>query len=208
LRCGGQRWVKFDVKRENFTSTGRNDFFILEPGYQLTLEGNGERLVITVLDETKTVDGVETRIVEEREWSDGKLAEVSRNFFAIDKATNDAYYFGEEVADYKDGKIVGHSGEWASGENGARYGLIMPARPTVGQKAYQEITPKKAMDRFEVVSIDEKVKTPAGTFEKCLKTRETTPLEPKEKEHKLYAPGVGLLTDGQMKLVKYGQKEK
>jgi hypothetical protein len=35
-----------------------------------------------VLDETKTVDGVETRIVEERETVNGKPIEVSRNYFA------------------------------------------------------------------------------------------------------------------------------
>jgi hypothetical protein len=38
-----------------------------------------------------------------------------------------------------------------------------------------------------------------------LKVEETTPLEPKEKEHKFYARGVGLLSDGDMKLVKFGK---
>jgi hypothetical protein len=33
---------------------------------------------------------------------------------------------------------------------------------------------------------------------------ETTPLEPGEKETKYYAPGVGLLKDGPMKLVRAG----
>src|SRR2546423_14607599 len=32
----------FNVPKENFTSTGRNDFFILEPGYQLVLTGKDE----------------------------------------------------------------------------------------------------------------------------------------------------------------------
>src|SRR3954469_4138570 len=104
----------FDVKPESFSSVGHNDYFILEPGYVLTYEGkeNGKpgKLVITVTNETKLVDGVKTRVVEEREWSDGKLAEVSRNFFAIDQSTDDGYYFGEEVDEYKDGKLSGHGG--------------------------------------------------------------------------------------------------
>ena len=170
--------------------------------------GKPAGLVITVLDDTKTVDGVETRVVEERETKDGKIVEVSRNYFAIDKATGDAYYFGEEVDNYKNGKLVNHAGAWEAGKNGARYGLFMPAKPKVGQKHYQEIAPKEAMDRAEVISVEETVKVPAGTFEHCLKTRETTPLEPDEKEHKFYAPEVGLLIDGGMKLVKFGQKDK
>ena len=58
-----------------------------------------------------------------------------------------------------------------------------------------------AMDRAEIVSINEVVKTPAGTFEKCLKTRETTPLEPDVEEFKWYAPGVEPIRDGTLKLI-------
>jgi hypothetical protein len=42
-------------------------------------------LVITVLNETKVVDGIETRVVEERESEDGELVEISRNYFAVCK---------------------------------------------------------------------------------------------------------------------------
>ena len=54
----------FPLEKDELASSGRNPYFILEPGYQLTLEDDAERLVITVLNETKKVDGVETRIVE------------------------------------------------------------------------------------------------------------------------------------------------
>jgi hypothetical protein len=63
------------------------------------------------------------------------------------------------------------------------------------------------MDRAEVTSVDEKVKVPAGEFTKCVKTIETTPIEPDEHETKIYAPNVGQLGDGPMKLIKYGKKE-
>ena len=65
-----------------FTSTGRNPFFILEPNYQLTLAGEEEgqrvELTITVLNETREINGTETRVIEERETSGGELVEVSR----------------------------------------------------------------------------------------------------------------------------------
>ena len=79
---------QFVIEPNDLTSTGRNPYFVLEPGYQLTLEAGAERLVVTVLDETKVVNGVETRIVEERETKGGAVVEVSRNFFAISRRTN------------------------------------------------------------------------------------------------------------------------
>ena len=194
----------FASEKSTLVPTGRNPYFILEPGYQLVLEGGAERLVISVLNDTRTIDGVETRVVEERESKHGKVVEVSRNFFAICKRTGSVYYFGEEVDDFKDGKIVGHHGAWLAGEHGAKFGLMMPGLPLLKSRYYQEMAPGAAMDRAEIVSLAATLKTPACTFEHCLKTEETTPLEPGEREAKHYAPGIGLIQDGAMKLVSYG----
>ena len=196
----------FAIEPGELVSTGRNPYFVLEAGHQMTFEGGTERLVITVLDETKTVDGVETRIVEERETKDGKLVEVSRNFFAISKRTNSVFYFGEEVDIYKDGKIANHEGAWMSGVNGAKFGLMMPGQVLLKARFYQEVAPKVAMDRAEIVSMTETVTTPAGEFKNCLKIEETTPLEA-DVSYKIYAPGVGLVQDGALKLVKRGKAE-
>lgn len=195
----------FDVNKSNLVSVGKNPYFILEPGYRLQLKDNEATLTITVLNDTKLVDGVETRVVEEREEASGQLTEVSRNYFAIDKTTNSVYYFGEDVDDYKDGKVVGHGGSWLAGEKGAKFGLMMPGKPKVGEKFYQEQAPEEAMDRFEVVAVNEEFTTPAGTFKNCLRTRESSAIE-KGSEEKIYAPGVGLLKDEDFLLVKYGVK--
>ncbi len=190
-----------------FLTTGRNTYFILEPGYQLTLAGKDGKdstvLIITVLNETKKVGNVETRVVEENESVNGKTIEISRNYFAFCKQTGSVYYFGEEVDNYKDGKIENHSGAWlAEGKNKA--GVQMPGLVLLGARYYQEIAPGAAMDRAENLSITETKETPAGKFTNVLKTEETTPLEPKEKEYKLYAPGIGLIKDEELLLVKYG----
>lgn len=197
----------FAVEREFLTSRGKNPYFILEPGYQLVLEGGNERLVVSVLDETKLIDGIETRVVEERETKNDKLVEVSRNFFAISRRTNNVYYFGEEVDEYKDGKLASHPGAWLSGEKGARFGLMMPGLPLLKARFYNEVAPRVAMDRAEIVDVEATLKTPAGIFTKCLKIEETTPLEPGAKEYKHYAPGIGLIQDGSLKLVKYSASE-
>jgi hypothetical protein len=197
----------FEVDKSDLASVGTNRFLILAPGYELVLEGReGPRkttLTVTVLPETKQVDGVETRVVEERETVGGKVVEVSRNYFAISRRTGDVFYFGEDVDDYKDGKVVGHAGKWLSGVAGARFGLIMPGRPLLGARYYQELAPKAAMDRAEVVSLTDRLETPAGTFENCLKTEETSAIE-SGREYKLYAPGIGLIQDGGLKLVRHG----
>jgi hypothetical protein len=205
LLVAAQPWSQtFPVDTKELVTEGESTYFILKPGYQSTFEGkeDGEaaKLVITVLPETVTVGSIATRVVEEREWQGGQLVEVSRNFFAMHPKTGDAYYFGEDVDMYRNGRVVSHEGAWRHGSNHAHFGLMMPGAPTVGMRFYQELAPRVAMDRAEIVGMNETLTTPAGTFTKCLKTRESTPLEPGS-EYKIYAPGVGLVQDSTLKLV-------
>ncbi len=195
---------RFPVEPGELVSSGRNRFFILEPGYQMVFKKGGEELIKTVLTETKKVGEVETRVVEEKESKNGQVFEISRNFYAISKRTSSVYYFGEEVDFYENGKIVNHEGAWLSGVNGARFGLMMPGLPLMGGRYYQESAPKVALDRSEIVSLSETVETPAGIFKNCLKTEESTPLEPGVKEYKYFAAGIGLVKDQHLELIKYG----
>lgn len=200
----GKKWTKsFGHENCTFSSVGKNRFFILQPGYRLVLESRAEKVTITVLNETKKIRGVETRIVEEREEKNGKLVEVSRNFFAECKEHGDVFYFGEEVDDYKDGKIVGHSGAWRADEKDSQEGILMPGTILLGARHYQEISPK-AMDRAEILRDDVTMKTPAGTFKDCITVEETSGLDPDEKCYKTYAPGVGLIQDEDLLLTSYG----
>jgi len=84
---------------------------------------------------------------------------------------------------------------------------MMPGLPLLGARYYQEIAPGVAIDRAEIIGMTVKLKVPAGSFENMLKIEETTPLEPSEKEYKLYAREIGLLKDGSLELVKYGFPE-
>ena len=196
-----------------FETVGENAYFILRPGFQLVLEGeeDGEvvRVEITVLDETKNIvlqemGEVETRVVEEREYVDGEILENSRNFFAICSETSDVYYFGEEVDIYEDGEVVSHEGAWRAGEDGAKGGLIMPGTFLLGSRYFQEYAPGVAMDRAENVEMGPSVTTKGGTFSDCVKVEETTPLDPGELGYKVYCPGIGVIQDGEIELVEYG----
>ena len=205
LFVAAQPWTDtFPVDTKELVTAGESTYFVLKPGYQATFEGKEDRkaakLVITVLPETVTIGGVETRVVEEREWQAGQLIEVSRNFFAMHPKTGDVYYFGEDVDMYQGGRVVSHEGAWRHGSNGARFGLMMPGTPAVGMRFYQELAPRVAMDRAEIISVSETLTTPAGTFTKCVKSKESTPLE-SGSEYKIYAPGIGLVQDSTLKLV-------
>jgi hypothetical protein len=205
-----EEWMtSFNLESCDFASTGENSYFILKPGFQAILEGDesGEelQLTMTVLNETKVVDGIETRVLEERETEGGNLVEVSRNYFAICKPTNNAIYFGEDVDMYEDGEIVSHEGAWLAGQDGAKAGMIMPGDTSEGMRYYQEIAPGVAEDRAEIVSVNGVLNTPAGNFENVLETEETNPLKPGEKESKFYAPGIGLIREDVLKLVEYTQ---
>jgi hypothetical protein len=191
-----------------FNDTGSNPYFILEPNYRQVLVANesdaAAELTITVLNETREVNGTQTRVVEERETENGELVEISRNFFAICDETNSVFYFGEEVDDYENGAIVSHAGAWLAGEGENKAGLIMPGTVLLGARYYQEIAPNIAVDRAEIIEIDSELVVPAGSFNDVLVIAESNPLEPGVEELKYYAPGIGLLQDEDLKLVEYG----
>ena len=100
--------------------------------------------------------------------------------------------------------MVKHDGARLAGSNGNKAGLIMSGSPTLGMKYYQEIAPGVALDRAEIISLDETCETPAGTVASCLKVKEGTALDVYESEYKYYAPDIGLIREEDLLLTKYG----
>jgi len=171
-----------------------NPYFPLVPGTTFIYEGTThnkstyEEFVVT--HQTKTILGVETRVVRDTNWENGKLVEETFDWFAQDNAGN-VWYFGEFSTEYKNGKVIGHEGSWEAGVNGASAGIIMEAKPKIGDTYQQELAPGIAEDMATVLSLNESVCVPFGCFSNVLKTEDFTPLEPGVVEHKYYAPGIG-----------------
>lgn len=135
---------------------------------------------------------VEVLVMEDREFESGKLAEVTLDYFAqADDGT--VYYMGEDVDEYKNGKIVGHSGAWLYGKQTKIPGELMPGNPKVGGKFRSEDVPKITTEDCEVLSFSETVNVPAGTYENCLKIKEV--LSDGGIEYKYYAKGVGCIRE-------------
>jgi len=190
----------FDVDRKNLGPVGHNPHFPLTTGLKLHLTDGSQTVVFSVLNETKVVDGVETRVVEEYETRGGELIEISRNYYAIDRIKGDVYYFGEDVDIYENGKVVSHDGAWLSGANGAKFGLMMPGKIAVGDRFYLEMAPG-AVERVEIASIDATLETPAESFSNVVYALEYDELDGGTSQ-KWYAPGIGMVGDDSMRVVK------
>jgi hypothetical protein len=158
-----------------------------------------------VLAKRGRVSGVPVTVVDVREYEDGALVEHTRDYYA-ERRNGDVMYMGERVDDIEDGKVVGHEGEWLAGQGNARPGVFMPAEPKLGDVFEQERAPGVAEDRSKVVAVDLRVRTPAGRFDDCIRTRDFAPLD-KKTEFKLYCAGVGLVREqargSRVNLVRY-----
>jgi hypothetical protein len=191
-----------------FSLTIDNEFFPLEVGAQLVLEGEDDegvviRVEIDVLDETEEVAGVATRVVTETEYEDDELVEVSWNWFA-QAADGTVCYFGEDVDDYEDGEVVGHGGAWRAGEDGHLPGIIMPGDPEVGQIFFQEFAEGVAEDMSEITAFGEAISVPAGEFDDTLTAMDFDRLDGCDgADKKVYIRGIGLAIDESAELISY-----
>jgi hypothetical protein len=196
---------QFSAAKHDVAANGPNPYFILEAGYQLVLEGNDASTTITVKDEVRIIDSVETRVVETRETHGDELIEVCLNYYAVNQRTHDVLCFGQDVDIYLGGRVVAHDGTWSAGIEGARVGLRLPGRPRLYEKHYPDIAPGVAMTRAEVVELGVTVATRVREFKGCLHTIETTPFKRGQTVHKWYAPGIGLVQRDELTLVQFGQ---
>ena len=186
----------------DFVSTVDHPYFPLVLGtvweYEVRgTEEDGERVMITVLNESKVVDGVPVVVVQDRTIdADGELVELTYDWYAQDKVGN-VWYLGERTTVYEDGE-VSRKGSWEAGVDDARAGLIMVAKPRVGKTYQQSYDHGEAEDVGKILSIDEIITVPAGRYENVIRTADITPLEPELIENKWYARDVGLIQEADL----------
>jgi hypothetical protein len=185
-----------------FVTTVDNPYFPLVAGTRLVLVGTGDTAgeldTIEVLDDTRTVMGVECVVVRDEVSLDGEPVEVTLDWYAQDVDGN-VWYFGEETAEYEGDTPVSTAGSWEAGVDGAQPGVIMPADPTVDVTYRQEFFRGEAEDVARVVELGkDDVMVALGSYDDVLVTEDWTPLEPRVREQKFYAPGIGLIMERQV----------
>lgn len=183
------------INPSDFSTKVDNPYFTLTPGATFdykrsNADGTTEIVKTVVTNQTRQVLGVKTLVIWDRAWLDGKLIEDTYDWYAQSRDGN-VWYFGEDTKQYKDGSVIGTKGSWEGGVNGAEPGIIMKARPQVGDSYRQEYSKGIAEDTAQVLALDKAVSTPYGSFTGCLQTLDTSTLDPNLKEHKYYCPQAG-----------------
>jgi hypothetical protein len=180
-----------------------NPWFPLKPGTRYTyrgVEGNAHtRDVMIATYRTRKIDGVVCRIVFDRVWSNGRLEERTRDFYA-QTTSGTVWYFGERTATLdRQGNVKSRDGSFTSGVDGAEAGIFMTPHPRVGPSHYQEYYPGQALDIYTVVRRDATVTVPLVHSAHALLTREVTPLEPGVVDHKYYVRDIGSVREQTVK---------
>lgn len=200
--CGGDTGSSLPTGAEEvsldpaeFTTEIDNPYWPMAPGDRWVFretdgEGGEQRVEVAVTDDVRTVMGIEARVVHDVVTEDGQLVEDTYDWYAQDTDGN-IWYLGEETKEYENGEVKTTGGSWEAGVDGAQPGIAVPADPESGLAYRQEHYPGEAEDEAEVLSVDEWVAVPAGSYRDVLLTKDFTPLQPEILEHKFYAPGVG-----------------
>jgi hypothetical protein len=195
------------IDAADFVAVVDNPLLSYAPGTVFRYKNSdGDLIEQQVLTETRTLLGVSCVVVHDsNRKADGQLVEDTHDYFAQDR-TGNVWYFGESTRAYA-GTMVSTAGSWAAGEACARPGIVMKAHPQVGDSYRQEYLAGEAEDEAEVVSVNETVTVPFGTFRGCVKTREHTALAPGDVENKYYCPGVGEVLAVDIGSIDQGKRE-
>jgi hypothetical protein len=178
-------------------------YFPLTPNQRLVYEGtvkdadgiHRHRVVFTVTDLVKWVDGMNTRVILDEDYADGVLAEAELAFFAQDAAAN-VWSRGEYPEEYDHGRFVGAPRAWTGGLRGARSGVLVPGRPRTGAPPFtQGRAPAVGFDDVgQVVATGLRLCVPTGCYSDVVKIKEWAPNAPQDGyQLKYYAPHVGLV---------------
>jgi hypothetical protein len=192
------------LERDNFPASPRvnNGFLPLVPGMQFILDGfvigddglhHPHRIVTTVTDLTKVIDGVQTIVVYDVDIEDGVLTE-SELFFEAQDRSGTEWLLGEYPEEWSNGKLTGAPSTWLSGVLGGHAGITMLAHPQVGTPTYIQGLARSVgfFDCATVYASGQHTCVPAGCYDNVLVTDEFGPLDPKGgHQRKFYAPGVG-----------------
>ncbi len=150
-----------------------------------------ETIHVEVLAETREVNGVTATVVYDVVALDDVVVEETWDWYAQDTAGN-VWYLGEDTCEFEAGECAVHAGAWEWGVDGALPGVLMPGEPVVdGQPYFQEYHEGVAEDVGEILEIGGTIEVGETTWTDCVRTADTSHLDPELSEEKVYCAGVG-----------------
>jgi hypothetical protein len=183
-----------------------NNYFPLKPGTRQvykgsTQEGNERvphRIVWTVTDLVKDINGVRAVVVWDRDFSAGKLIESELVFFAQDNDGN-VWHLGQIRETYDELELVGGRA-WLAGSEGAKPGIMMLADPSSVKRTYSQGYAPPPFNWTDVARVDklgQKTCVKTGCYKDVLVIAEGSTEEgPDAEQLKYHAPGVGFVRVG------------
>ena len=184
----------------NFVTVVDNPYFPLPVGRTLVYEGtkNGQTQIdtVTVTNQTKIILGIAATVVSDvaTATQDGTVLERTSDWYAQDKQGN-VWYLGEDTVAFLANGKTDTSGSWESGVRGAIPGIVMEANPQIPDAYRQEYLAGQAEDTAWVVQVGGTITVPYGKLRNTLVTLEATRLEPGAYDQKVYAPGIGIVSE-------------
>ena len=202
------KYLELDPTKFERSTTIDNEWWPLIPGTRLTYEGftvdEGRkirhRIVETVTNLTKVINGVRTVVNLELDFRNDKLLEKEIAFHAQDHEGN-VWHLGQLRETYEDGTQLVGGQSWLVGHpKEAKAGIRMLAKPAVGTPAYSQgyaPAPFHWTDRARVTQMSQKAKVPAGTYRDVMVIEEWDEESPKGAvQTKYYARDVGIVRIG------------
>ncbi|CAH0164302.1 hypothetical protein SRABI83_01030 [Arthrobacter sp. Bi83] len=201
--CGPGSAINFDLSAFQASPKIDNKWFPLKPGAQYTTtgtvkteEGTAERKVVhEVTGLTKTIDGVKTQVMWDRDYADGVLVESELAFFAQTESGT-VWLFGEYPEEYENGKFTGAPSTFIHSISEAQAGVAMPGEPKTGTPEYVQAHAPAVdfLDCGNVFKENDRVCVPTGCYDDVLVIDEHNPLEPAVgHQRKYYSAGTGLV---------------
>ncbi|WP_183095774.1 hypothetical protein [Nocardioides stalactiti] len=161
--------------------------------YQVTEGAERTTLTVTVLPETRTIQGVTATVVEEvlRDPASGEVLAQTRAAYAQDDDGN-VWALGAETTTYDDGRPRAEE-SWEAGRQGAEAGLAMAAEPRVGDGYGRSYRLGEAAERSLVVDTDGSASVPYGDLLDLVETEDQSAAEPGVLVRRSYALELGLV---------------
>jgi hypothetical protein len=195
-----------DFNPNNFSNPTNitNKWLPLKPGMQYVYEGItndadgnqvSRRLVVTVTDLTKVVNGVRTVVSWDRDYNSNSVVEAELAFYAQDN-NGTIWRLGEHPEEYDNGTFI-EAPTWFSGIADSVAGIEMQGNPQLQQDYSQGWAPSvNFTDRGQVSQMDQKLCVPMACYNNVLMIDETSQAEPDAHQLKYFAPGVGNIKVG------------
>jgi hypothetical protein len=191
-----------DFAVEHFSANSinvTNNFLPLPPGTTFTLTGtvgtNPHRVVFTVTELTKVVNGVRTQVLWDRDFSEGALLEEELAYWAQDDFGN-VWLFGEYPEEHENNRVTAPS-TWLAGNQNSKAGILMRANPQANTTQYTqgEAPSVEFLDVAKVFAVNQSVCVPTGCHDGVLVIEEMDPNNQPDdgKQYKYHAPGVGIV---------------